>query len=519
MRKSLLYSVLVAMTVIIGVVSYAPTVEAASKPRITTFTESNVNTGTKLKITFKSAGTKSYKVQISTKKSSGFKKVSYKKNDTGKNEAYTIKKVGSTKIKENKTYYVRVTVYSKKNYKGVKTTKTYKVYSAPTTAKISVSKLTDSTAKISWKKVSGATKYQVKMNGKTDTQKGLSKAYTNLGASTDYTVAVRSYKQVKVNGKSVKLYSAWKTLKFQTAVSSGDSTANEIVYVDTLSYGEWQNVKTISTVKQSAENEKRTEDTDVYNGVAMSLYYAFDDNGGKGNVGAIGRNNVVVHFAGYENQNSWHTRRDIFPNMYKIGTLTTEATPVYNVTTEDMSEAYRTVTTVTYYSDGTSKTSSTTQYYTEWYNQTHPSPKEFNCVVMYDAYQFTIYYEEDSCEALENYASQNNEKFLNLYTYYSPTSRIVESIDTSRCTYGSVDSYGACDKDNNGRLSNGQCYEIFNTTYTYRINQYYAELFDEDGDGINSNNKVWLSGTEYLLGSNLYYKDEVDIENITVIFE
>lgn len=472
MRKSLLYSVLVTMTVLMGIFLYAPTVEAASKPKITTFTESNVNTGTKLKITFKSAGTKSYKVQISTKKSSGFKKVSYKKNDTGKNESYTIKKVGSTKIKENKTYYVRVTVYSKKNYKGVKTTKTYKVYSAPTTAKISVSKLTDSTAKISWKKVSGATKYQVKMNGKTDTQKGLSKSYTNLGASTDYTAMVRSYKQVKVNGKSVKLYSAWKTLKFQTAVSSDDSTANEIVYVDTLSYGEWQNVKTISTVKQSAEEEKTIEEEEVRNGASIKIFYSgadynkdVYDNGyytvdsDMGTVLGLGYNGKIIQYPG---RNIEYTVIggvlfglndtvivSAMPSMAKIGTLTTETTPVYNVTTEDMSEAYRTVTTVTYYSDGTSKTSSTTQRYVD--------------------------------------------------VYGTPTRSTSVLADESE----------------------------WEVNYTYRINRYYAELFDEDGDGNNSSISEGIDFTRQGYGgylwctNNTWYVGTTDADKVlcTVIFE
>ena len=275
MKKILIYSI-TALSVIVGAFAYNSEVEAASKPKITSFIETNVNTGTKVKVTFKSTGTNSYKVWVSTKKSAGFKKVSYKKNDTGKSESYTIKKCGSAKIKENKTYYVKVTIYAKKNYKGKKTTKTYKVYSAPTTAKISVSKITDSGATISWKKVSGATQYQVKLNGKNATQKGLSKAYTNLGASTDYTAMVRSYKQIKVNGKSVKLYSAWKSTDFVTAKKtstdtnisseSGNETTTPVVKTDSnTTYGVWQNIKSTATVRQSAENEKRTEDTDVFN--------------------------------------------------------------------------------------------------------------------------------------------------------------------------------------------------------------------------------------------------------------
>ncbi|MCR5396582.1 MAG: hypothetical protein K6E64_03845 [Lachnospiraceae bacterium] len=359
--RKFIYGLLVATLVLCALPMVNTSVEAASKPKITSFTESNVNTGTKMKVTFKASGTKSYKVWVSTKKSSGFKKISYKKKDTGKNETYTIKKCGSAKIKENKTYYVKVTIYSKKNYKGTKVTKTYKVYSAPTTAKLSVSKTTTSGATISWKKVSGATKYQVKLNGKTYTQKGLSKAYTNLGANTNYTVMVRSYKQIKVNGKTVKLYSVWKTIDFATAkqTTTGNSTTTPVVKTDVnTTYGAWQNIKSTATVRQSAENEKRTEDTDVYNGVNIQVC----ENCGRifcGNQASSTPNHCdVCHPIAYGF------------GCYKIGTLTTETTPVYNVTTEDMSEAYRTVTTVTYYSDGTSKTSSTTQRYVDVYGTT-----------------------------------------------------------------------------------------------------------------------------------------------------
>ena len=175
--------------------------------------------------------------------------------------------------------------------------------------------------------------------------------------------------------------------------------------------------------------------------MAVELLYDIDDLDGSGEVLAYKRNGKTVKIQGHEEQTSYGLGRNVMPGMYKIGTLTTETTPVYNVTTEDMSEAYRTVTTVTYYSDGTSKTSSTTQKY--------------------------------------------------------------------------VDVYGTPTR-NTSVLADESEWEV---NYTYRINQYYAELFDEDGDGNLSNNKVWLSRTEYLLGSNLYYRDEIDIENLTVIFE
>ena len=85
------------------------------------------------------------------------------------------------------------------------------------------------------------------------------------------------------------------------------------------------------------------------------------------NIVGFKHGNKTVLFLGYENETHFDAAEEMWTGTYKIGTLTTETTPVYNVTTEDMSEAYRTVTTVTYYSDGTSKTSSTTQRYVDVY--------------------------------------------------------------------------------------------------------------------------------------------------------
>ena len=98
---------------------------AASKPKVSSFTEINADASDRIKVIFKAKNTKSYKVWISTKKTAGFKKVSFKKKDNGKKESLTIKKIGTKSLKANQTYYVKITLYSAKKYKGIKTTKIY----------------------------------------------------------------------------------------------------------------------------------------------------------------------------------------------------------------------------------------------------------------------------------------------------------------------------------------------------------------------------------------------------------
>ena len=222
MKKNIIKGVVSALALAV-IVGFAPvntaTVEAASKPKISSFTESNVNAYNKIKITFKAKKTKSYKVQISTKKSSGYKKVSYKKSDSGSKETFTIKKVGTSKIAANKTYYVKVTVYAKANYKGSKVTKTYKVYSAPT--KVSAIKVTNTdTAKqtIKWSKVKGASGYYVTYNGVT---KKTTKASLSVSLKNgSYTAKVVPYSVKKVNGKNVTLKSSGFSKKFTVRVAS-----------------------------------------------------------------------------------------------------------------------------------------------------------------------------------------------------------------------------------------------------------------------------------------------------------
>ena len=76
--------------------------------------------------------------------------------------------------------------------------------------------------KVSWKKAAG-TKYQVQIatnkkftNAKTVTisrNTTLKATLGNLNAAKTYYVRVRTYKTVKVSGKSVKLYSGWSSVK------------------------------------------------------------------------------------------------------------------------------------------------------------------------------------------------------------------------------------------------------------------------------------------------------------------
>ncbi len=256
--KKILYSTLVAVTVITTVPTTTLSVDAANKPKVSSFQEINTGTSDKIKIKLKASTTKSYKVWISTKKKSGFKKVSYKKSYNKKVNTLTIKKCGSAKIKANKTYYVKVTVYAKKNYKGKKVTKTYKVYSAPdVTKQISYGSVKTTSVKLSWKKVSGATRYQVKLNGKTYTQKGTSRTMKNLVANTKYKAYVRSYKQVNVNGKKVKLYSKWKSFTFYTAPTTTSSISISDV-TTTSSQISWMNVNGASKYQLKVNNKTYT---------------------------------------------------------------------------------------------------------------------------------------------------------------------------------------------------------------------------------------------------------------------
>lgn len=78
--------------------------------------------------------------------------------------------------------------------------------------------------KIQWKKISGASGYEVQCCLKKNFKSGVKKAAAKKGNKTSlvikklkkgktYYVRVRAYKTVKVNGKTQKLYGAWSKVK------------------------------------------------------------------------------------------------------------------------------------------------------------------------------------------------------------------------------------------------------------------------------------------------------------------
>ena len=142
------------------------------------------------------------------------------KNSKGKTLAKTDYSIAYAKGRKNVgSYTVMITL--KNNYSGT-VKKTFKIVPKTT----SISKLTAGKKKLTvkWKKqATQTTGYQLqygtssKFKGaKTATitkNKTVSKAISKLKAKKKYYVRIRTYKTVKVNGKSVKLYSAWSKAK------------------------------------------------------------------------------------------------------------------------------------------------------------------------------------------------------------------------------------------------------------------------------------------------------------------
>ena len=142
------------------------------------------------------------------------------KNSKGKTLAKTDYSIAYAKGRKNVGSYT-VTITLKNNYSGT-VKKTFKIVPKTT----SISKLTAGKKKLTvkWKKqATQTTGYQLqygtssKFKGaKTATitkNKTVSKAISKLKAKKKYYVRIRTYKTVKVNGKSVKLYSAWSKAK------------------------------------------------------------------------------------------------------------------------------------------------------------------------------------------------------------------------------------------------------------------------------------------------------------------
>lgn len=110
-----------------------------------------------------------------------------------------------------------LTVNFKGNYSVTKSC-TYTIAPAKNTVKLSKAKKTS--LKATWTKAAGITGYQIqygtssKFKGaKTVTVKSTSKTIFKLKKNKKYYVRVRSYKTVKVNGKSMNLYSPWSASK------------------------------------------------------------------------------------------------------------------------------------------------------------------------------------------------------------------------------------------------------------------------------------------------------------------
>ncbi len=138
------------------------------------------------------------------------------------NATYSYKKTGLTAGKEYR--------YKVRSYTNVSGVNYYGSYSAIlytyTTPKIPALKLTTSkkSVKASWSKVSGVGGYQIQRSTKSSfkgastttlSSRTTSKKYTKLTKGKIYYVRIRSYKNIKVNGKSKKVYSAWKTAKIK----------------------------------------------------------------------------------------------------------------------------------------------------------------------------------------------------------------------------------------------------------------------------------------------------------------
>ncbi len=175
--------------------------------------------GTGAKLTWKKlSGASGYEIYRSTKKSGKYEKI--KTVTGGKTTSYTDKKVTM-----GKTYYYKVRAYKKSGK-----TKLYSPYSGVKSAKIkpakvSISKVTSTSskkAKITWKKASGASGYEIyrstSKNGKykkvTTVKSGKTTAYTDkkLKSKKTYYYKVRAYKNVgkkKVYGD----YSKYKSVK------------------------------------------------------------------------------------------------------------------------------------------------------------------------------------------------------------------------------------------------------------------------------------------------------------------
>lgn len=154
------------------------------------------------------------------------KKKYVKVKDTTKTSA-KITKISGKKLKAGTTYKFKVTAYTKSGKKKVTIkNSTYKLSAATSPKKVTVSSLkkkSSTKATLKWKKVSGASGYQIYMktgSGKykcvKTIKKGKTTSYTKSGLKKGkkYTFKVRAYK--KVSGKTVYgSYSKTKSIKMK----------------------------------------------------------------------------------------------------------------------------------------------------------------------------------------------------------------------------------------------------------------------------------------------------------------
>ena len=164
--------------------------------------------------------------------------ISYSYNGKTKTPTVTIKDSTGKKLKKNTDYTVtyakgrknvgeyKVTIKFKGNYTG-KVTKTFTI--KPKATSLSKVKAQKKGFKVTWKKqssqVSGyeiqystSSKFTKKTtkNVKVKSYKSTSKSISKLKAKKKYYVRIRTYKTVKMNGKSETLYSGWSKAKTVT---------------------------------------------------------------------------------------------------------------------------------------------------------------------------------------------------------------------------------------------------------------------------------------------------------------
>ena len=199
--------------------SKSTTATVKTPAKVSSLKETSAST-TSISLSWKKAkNCTGYEVYTSTKKGSGFKKVkTISKNST---VTYTMKKASGKKLAANKSYYVKVRAINKSGgtVKYGKYSSVLKVYTSP--EKTSSFKCTDydsTSISVEWKKVTGATGYYVVVYDSEEDEadeavtKDLSADFNDLSEGETYTVTVSAYKQVKVAGKTLKLYGPEKSL-------------------------------------------------------------------------------------------------------------------------------------------------------------------------------------------------------------------------------------------------------------------------------------------------------------------